>query len=120
MAGSLLVVFGVAVVCLLVVLGLGLWISTGTETQQQAMFIARFTAAVFILMGGLFTPIESMPTWAQELTVVNPVAHFIEIMRRVLVKDAGWIDIQRPFGALVLMAIIGLPFAIYRYRKVTA
>ena len=120
MAGSLLIIFGVAAVYLLVVLGLGLWISTGTETQQQAMFIAWFIAVVFILMGGLFTPIESMPGWAQELTVVNPIAHFIEIMRRVLVKGAGWGDIQRPLGVLVLMAAIVLPLAIRQYRKVTA
>jgi ABC-2 type transport system permease protein len=120
MAGSLLIVFGVAGVYLLVVLGLGLWVSTGTETQQQAMFIAWFIAVVFILMGGLFTPIESMPAWAQELTVINPIAHFIEIMRRVLVKGAGWDDIQRPLGILLLMAAFVLPLAIRQYRKVTA
>jgi len=61
-----------------------------------------------------------MPPWAQELTVVNPIAHFIEIMRRVLVKGAGWTDIQRPFGILVLMAGIVLPLSIWQYRKVTA
>lgn len=120
MAGSLFVVFGVAAVYLVVVLGIGLWISTLTETQQQAMFIAWFIMVIFILMGGLFTPIESMPPWAQDVTVLNPVAHFIEIMRRVLVKGASWTDIQQPLSILALMAVIVLPLAIRQYRKVSA
>ncbi|MEX1055796.1 MAG: ABC transporter permease [Rhodothermales bacterium] len=82
--GSLVLIFGLASIYLLAMLGLGLWISTVTETQQQAMFIAWFILVIFILMSGLFTPIESMPDWAQLLTPLNPVAYFNEIMRRVL------------------------------------
>lgn len=120
LVGSLSLVFGVAALYLLVILGLGLWISTVTETQQQAMFIAWFVIVVFILMGGLFTPIESMPAWAQRLTVLNPVAHFIEIMRRVLVKGAGLAEIQVPLAWLVFFAMAVLPLAVWQYRKVSA
>jgi len=118
--GSVWLLFVVAAVYLLVVQGIGLFISTVTHTQQQAMFIAWFLMVVFILMGGLFTPIESMPLWAQELTVVNPVAHFIKIMRMVLLKGAGLAEIKHLFGLLALMAVIVLPAAVLRYRKVTA
>lgn len=72
---------------------------------------------VFILMGGLFTPIESMPVWAQELTLLNPIAHFIKIMRMVLLKGAGWAEVQHLVGLLALMAAVILPAAIFRYRK---
>lgn len=120
MVGSLPLVFGVAGVYLLAILGLGLWISTVTETQQQAMFIAWFIIVVFILMGGLFTPIESMPGWAQRLTLLNPVAHFIEIMRRVLVKGAGLAEIWVPLAWLVGFATVILPLAVWQYRKVSA
>ena len=120
MFGNLLLVFALAGVYLLVMLGIGLWISTITETQQQAMFIAWFIIVIFILMSGLFTPIESMPRWAQQLTWLNPVAHFIEIMRRVLLKGADFWDVQHPFWALVAYAFVMLTLAVRQYRKVTA
>jgi ABC-2 type transport system permease protein len=117
--GSVWLLFGIACIFMLVVQGIGLFISTVSQTQQQAMFIAWFLMVVFILMGGLFTPIESMPVWAQELTLINPIAHFIKIMRMVLLKGAGWIAVQHLVGWLGLMAVLILPGAIYRYRKST-
>lgn len=118
--GSPWLLFGIAGIFLLVVQGIGLFISTVTQTQQQAMFIAWFFMVVFILMGGLFTPIESMPIWAQELTILNPIAHFIEIMRSVMLKGAGWFEVQHLVGLLTVMAVIILPAAIFRYRKSTS
>jgi ABC-2 type transport system permease protein len=118
--GSLVLVFAMAAVYLLVVLGIGLWISTITETQQQAMFIAWFIMVIFILMSGLFTPIESMPAWAQKLTLLNPVAYFIEIMRRVMLKGAGFAEIQFQFAALAVYAVAILTLAVRQYRKTTA
>lgn len=120
MLGNLLLIFVLAGVYLLVMLGIGLWISTLTETQQQAMFLAWFFIVIFILMSGLFTPIESMPVWAQKLTVLNPIAHFIEIMRRVLLKGAGFADVQTPFWSLVVYAVCILSLAVWQHRKVSA
>lgn len=118
--GSVWLLFVIAGLYLLVVQGLGLFISTITHTQQQAMFIAWFLMVVFILMGGLFTPIESMPVWAQHLTVVNPISYFIKIMRMVLLKGAGWADVQLLVGGLAVMAAVILPAAVFRYRKSTS
>lgn len=115
--GSVVLLFAIAGIYMLVVQGIGLFISTVTHTQQQAMFIAWFLMVVFILMGGLFTPIESMPGWAQDLTILNPIAHFIKIMRMVLLKGAGWAEVQHLVGLLSLMAAVILPAAIIRYRK---
>lgn len=115
--GSVLLLFFIAGIFLLAVQGIGLFISTITETQQQAMFLSWFIMVVFILMGGLFTPIESMPGWAQDLTLLNPIAHFIKIMRMVLLKGAGWSEVQHLVGLLTLMAAIILSAAIFRYRK---
>lgn len=120
MVGSLFLVFFVAAIYLLVVLGLGLFISTLTDTQQQAMFIAWFIMVVFILMGGLFTPIESMPIWAQKITFFNPIAHFIEVMRRVLVKGANFADIKYQIIILSSFAVAIIALAVSRYRKVSA
>ena len=116
--GSLPLVFGVAGIYLLVMLGIGLWISTMTETQQQAMFIAWFFVVIFILLSGLFTPVESMPAWAQELNRLNPIAYFIDVMRRVLLKGASASDIGEQIAALVVYAIVVLTLAVRQYRKV--
>jgi ABC-2 type transport system permease protein len=66
-------------VYLLVILGIGLFISNYTDTQQQAMFIAWFFTVIFILMSGYYS-IESMPNWAQQVTLFNPIRYFVEII----------------------------------------
>lgn len=115
--GSLLTILLVAGIFLIVIQSLGLFISTVTHTQQQAMFIAWFLMVIFILMGGLFTPIESMPGWAQDLTAANPVAWFIRIMRMVLLKGAGWQEIWTMVLTLCGMGALFMGVSINRYRK---
>ncbi|HAH59512.1 MAG: ABC transporter permease [Lentimicrobiaceae bacterium] len=117
--GNIPLIFMVAAVFLLVVTGLGLLISTLVNTQQQSMFISWFILVIFILLSGLFTPIESMPQWAKVLTFLNPIAHFIEIMRLVMLKGAGLKHILQPLGVLVLYAAVILSLAIKKYRKTT-
>ena len=70
-------------------LGIGLWISTLVETQQQAMFVTFFIMNVYLLMSGLFTPIDSMAPWVQVVSQINPVRHFVTISRAMLMKGAG-------------------------------
>ncbi|GAA0550817.1 ABC transporter permease [Chitinophaga japonensis] len=117
MAGSLWLVFLFAAVYLWVMLGMGLLISTFTETQQQAMFIAWFFVIIFMLMSGLFTPVENMPHWAQVITWFNPIAYFVKVIRMVLLKGSGWADIQ--FFLLVMLgyALVMNGIAIWNYRK---
>ena len=83
-----------AAVYLLAVLGLGLLVSTYTANQQQAMLISFFMMMVFILLGGLYTSIDSMPDWAKWITRFNPVSYFIEVMRMVILKGSGLADIR--------------------------
>lgn len=120
MRGNLFLVYLALMVYLIVVLGLGLWISTVTRTQQQAMFVAFFVILIFLLMGGLFTPIDSMPDWAQAVAQVNPVKHFVFIMRAVLVKGAGLETVAAPIFGLAVAGAAVLTLAVHRYRKSTA
>ncbi len=115
--GSVALLFGVASVYLIAVLSLGLFISTMTNTMQQAMFISWFFLVIFILMSGLFTPIESMPNWAQILNYINPLAYFIKINRMIMLKGSGFMDFQREFYLLLTYAIAVLSLSIMRYRK---
>ncbi len=115
--GSLMLIYLMVVIYLLVALGLGLLVSTISNTQQQSVFITWFVFVIFILLSGLFTPIDSMPDWVQLLTWANPVAWFIDVIRRVMLTGAGFQDVW--FSCMVLLGY-GLLFigaAIIRYRK---
>jgi ABC-2 type transport system permease protein len=120
MVGNLLLVYLAAAVYLIVVLGLGLGISTITRTQQQAMFVAFFVILIFLLMSGLFTPVDSMPDWAQRVAEANPVKHFVSIMRAVLMRGAGLETVGRPILGLGAAGIVVLALAVLRYRKSAA
>lgn len=117
MRGNVLLIYATAAIYLIAIQGLGVLISSVSNTQQQAMFINFFCIMIFLLMGGIFTPIESMPQWAQDLTVVNPIAYFGKIMRMVMLKGSGWSDIQGMVGTIVIMASTLLPLAVMSYRK---
>lgn len=115
--GSLWVVFAYCTMNLLAVLGLGLFISNLSNTQQQAMFTTFFFVIIFILMSGLFTPIESMPEWAQLITIPNPIAHFVHVMRSVLLKGSSFYDIAYNFKVTAILAVVFNTLAIASYRK---
>lgn len=115
--GSLLLLYSFIAVYLLAVLGLGLLISTFCETQQQAMFIAFFFLMIFILMGGLFTSIDSMPDWAKFVARLNPVSYMIDVMRMVVLKGSGFSDIKYHLGKIVIFAVVLNSWAIWNYKK---
>jgi len=118
--GSVLLLLASAGVYLIVALAIGLLISTGVETQQQAMFVSFFILMIYLLMSGLLTPIDSMPHWVQVLSELNPVRHFVSISRAVLVKGAGFADIARPLAILAVYGVAVLGLAIRLYHKRTA
>jgi ABC-2 type transport system permease protein len=115
--GSVAVVLVAAAIYLLGALGIGLWISTVAETQQQAMFVTFSIMMVYMLMSGLFTPVRGMPEWAQWVAQLSPVMHFTQLMRAVLLKGAGWADVARELGILTLMGAAVLTISVRRYRK---
>ena len=117
--GSIILLYGFVALYLLAVLGLGLLISTYCDTQQQAMFIAFFFLMIFILMGGLFTPIDSMPGWARVITKFNPVAYLIEVMRMIILKGSGIKDVQYHLYTILLFAVVLNTWAVWNYKKTT-
>jgi ABC-type multidrug transport system permease subunit len=118
--GNPLLLFFSAGIYLVVALGIGLWVSTSVDTQQQAMFVTFFILMIYLLMSGLFTPIDSMPRWVQLLSELNPVRHFVMISRAILVKGAGIGEIARPLAFLSVYAVAVLFFAIRQHHKTTA
>ncbi len=115
--GSYLLLYAYTSIYILVILGIGLFISNFTETQQQAMFISWFFMVIFILMSGLFTPIDSMPKWAQTITDFNPIKYFVEVMRMVMLKGAQLQDILPQLLKTLLFAFIMNGLAVWNYKK---
>lgn len=115
--GSVFLLFAFAGVYLWVMLGLGLLISTVSDTQQQSMFLSWFFLVIFVLLSGLFTPIDNMPHWAQRITWFNPVSYFVEVVRMVLLKGSGFMDIARHFLVVGAFAVGINVLAVLNYRK---
>ena len=74
---------------------------------------------IFILMSGLFTPIESMPNWAQLITELNPIKYFVEVMRMVMLKGAGFNEILPQLTKTLIYAIAMNGLAVLSYKKTT-
>ena len=115
--GSLWLIFGVGIIYLIGILGLGLFVSTLANTQQQVMFVSFFFMMIFILMSGIFTPVESMPHWAQIFDQANPVYHFMRIMRMVVLKGSTFTDLTYDFVSLCVLGVTFVSLAVRRYRK---
>ena len=116
-AGSFLTIYVFAAVYLLAVLGLGLLISTYSVNQQQATLLSFFLMMIFILLGGLYTSIDSMPEWAKWITKFNPVSYFIEVMRMVVLKGSSLADIKPQLFTVFGFAVLFNSWAILSYRK---
>jgi len=115
--GSPLVVFVAASVYLVAALGIGLWISTIVHTQQQALFVTFSIMLIYVLMSGLFTPVSGMPDWVQWIAQVNPMLHFLSLMRAVLLKGAGLMDVSKELAILGVTAAVVLTASVRQYRK---
>jgi ABC-2 type transport system permease protein len=115
--GSLLLLYAFLGLYLVAVIGIGLLISTIANNQQQAMSLAFLFMMIFILMGGLFTTIDSMPNWARWISKFNPVAYFIDVNRMVIMKGSGFPDIKYHFLKMLGFAVFFNVWAVLNYRK---
>lgn len=116
-AGHFFTIYGFAVVFLLVVSGLGLVISNHSATLQQAMFVMWFFMLILMLMSGLFTPVHSMPEWAQLIAALNPLKYFVEVMRTIYLRGGGIVELLPQLGALTTFAVFFNLWAVRSYRK---
>lgn len=115
--GNMGIIYLFAAVYLIAFTGFGLAISSISSTQQQAMFTAFFFLIIFAQLSGLFTPISSMPGWAQNMTLFNPVRYFVEVMRMVYLKGSTFSDLSGHFIMVCLFALSFNVLAVVSYRK---
>lgn len=115
--GNILAIYLAAILFSLVMSGLGVTIANSSSTMLQSIFVMFAIIMIFQLMSGLFTPIRSMPEWAQTVTYAIPPRYFIEIMRSVYLKGTPIIELWQQYFALALFAISLSLIAAVTYRK---
>jgi len=115
--GSLPVLALLAATFILTTLGLGIFISTIVNTQQQALFTSWSFLVTCILLSGFFYPIENMPEWVQIITLVDPLRYFIEILRELFLKGAGLNILWKEMAALLSIGTFIFTMATLRFHK---
>ena len=115
--GPLAVILVGTLLYLMSTLGTGVFISTLAANQQQAILGSFFFLLPAILLSGFMNPIESMPTWVQPLTYLNPVRYYVAILRACLLKGAGFPDLSFQLWALAGFGAAILGLASIRFRK---
>jgi len=115
--GSLLSLYGSALFFLAAVVGVGLFISALSSTQQQAILGAFLFMVPAMLLSGFATPIENMPEWLQPLTNLNPLRHFLVVVRGVFLKDLPVREVASNTIPLALIAGATLSAAAWLFRR---
>jgi len=114
--GSLALLFGAAALYLLSTVGIGLYISTVSRTQQQAMMAMSFFFIPANLFSGFLFPIASMPVAIQYLSLLNPLRHFLVIIRGIFLKGVGFHILWPEMLSLLLLGIALLTLSTLRFR----
>jgi len=116
-AGSVFTVLISAIVFILSVSGLGIIISNYSETMQQASFLVMFFILILVLLGGMFTPVSSMPTWAQTIAAVNPFNYLTKTFRMLYLNGSSLADVSGNLLALGMIAVVLNGWAVLSYKK---
>lgn len=116
-AGAIGSIYLGAMLFILTISGLSLTIANFSESMQQTMFVMFFFIMIFMLMSGLLTPIDSMPDWAQKITVVLPPRYFVEILRSVYLKGTTLAELWIDYAALGIFALFFNILAAVTYKK---
>ena len=115
--GSIPLLFGCSLLFLLSTLGVGLFISTISMTQQQAMMSSFLFFMPAMLLSGFAFPIRNMPVSVQYLTYLNPLRYFMRIVRDLFLKGAGVESLWQSMAALTLFGIVILGLSTLRFHK---
>ena len=97
--------------------GIGLFISSIAQTQQQAFLGAFAVLLPFALLSGFATPVENMPLWLQVITGINPLAHMLRLMQGLFLKDASALSLIHLLGKLGLIAVVTVTSAVLLFRR---
>jgi ABC-2 type transport system permease protein len=115
--GSVALLYVLCVAFMLNTLGIGLFISTISRTQQQAMLTAMFFILPQILLSGFVFPIENMPRFFQTVSLAIPIRYFFSIIRGIMLRGAGFADLWPQAAALAGLGTLILALSVARFHK---
>ena len=116
--GNLMFLFGMAIIYLFALLSLGLFLSTRASTQAQAMQMAQFFMLPSFMLSGYIFPMAGLPPILYVIGNLLPATHMIEIMRGVVLRDAGPLELMPHVLALVAMSVVLVTLSVRRFRAV--
>jgi len=97
--------------------GIGLMLSNKSNTMQEAVFVMFFLMMIFTLMSGLFTPVQSMDSWAKWIADINPPRYFVDGMRAIYIKGSSFTQLSTEYIALTISSLLFGALAVYTYKK---
>jgi ABC-2 type transport system permease protein len=116
--GSFMFLLLASLIFVLSILGIGLFVSTISKTQQQAMMVAQFGILLpMIYLSGFAFPIENMPGWLQPITYLIPLRYYIIILRGIILRGASFIELLPDTIMLLVLGVIILAASVFRFRK---
>lgn len=116
-AGSVVAVLFSAIVFIFSISGLGIIISNYSESMQQASFLVMFFILILILLGGMFTPVSSMPGWAQAIASINPFNYLTKTFRMLYLNGSTLADVSGNLLMLGLFSVMLNGWAVVSYKK---
>jgi ABC-2 type transport system permease protein len=117
MVGSLTMLLAVAMVFIIANLAVGITFSTIARNQLQAVQMTFFFFLPSIILSGFMFPFRGMPRWAQMISEVLPLTHFLRIIRGILLKGNGWQEIRLELWPIGLFALVAVMIGVKRYRR---
>jgi ABC-2 type transport system permease protein len=115
--GNLELLLGLSALFLLTSLGIGIFISSVANTQQEAMLLTFLTMFPSIFLAGFFFPIEAMPGWLQVVTYVIPLRYMLVVIRGIILKGVGLQILRQEVIALIIFGVAIMLLAAARFRK---
>jgi ABC-2 type transport system permease protein len=115
--GSLGLLLALSAIFLLTSLGIGIFISSVSNTQQEAMLLTFLTMFPSIFLAGFFFPIEAMPGWLQTITYIIPLRYMLVVIRGIILKGVGLQLLSQQVVALIIFGVVIMLLAAARFRK---
>src|SRR5262249_18086890 len=115
--GSFLLVLAAGALCILSGISLGTVIATFSKSAQQATLTSFFVNPPLSTLSGAFSPIEAMPKWLQPITEINPIHHFVAIVRGSMLRGSGLTTLWPNFVGLLVFTLVLVALSVWRFRK---
>lgn len=115
--GTFFLIYVFAAVYLTAFTAFGLIISNISSSAQQAILTFLFFVIIFLLMGGIFTPIDSMPHWAQNIAICNPTRYMVEVMRSIYLKGGTFGDLRSQFYTICIFTLLLNIYAVVSFKR---